>query len=250
MNIQKITLTKKHLDLLPEKERIFFIQLAHLSNEITVLTKLLILSNHKSETEVVSKAYAMQSSLITRINIGKLYEAWRLLEKNFFASKLSKEYEPKLAKEGLQALQNLKVYFGKRNLISDIRNNFSFHYPSFDEIKKQLKAIPNDTEFQLFLGSDYANSNYYMAEEIISNAMLNYVKKTTLQDAILDIFVALSQVSGWFIVFGQCCMIAILDEFMGKTKNKLKLQELKVKSQGNIDELKIPCFVDVPKMRA
>ena len=153
MNIGKLTLTKKHLDLLPEKERVFFIQLAHLSNEITVLTKLLILSNNKSETEVINKAYAMQSSLIARMSIGKLYEAWRLLEKNFFASKLSKEYEPKLSEDGLKALQNLKKYFGKSNLISDIRNNFSFHNPSFDEIKKQLKAIPDDTEFQLFLGS-------------------------------------------------------------------------------------------------
>ena len=245
MNIGKLTLTKKHLDLLPEKERVFFIQLAHLSNEITVLTKLLILSNNKSETEVINKAYAMQSSLIARMSIGKLYEAWRLLEKNFFASKLSKEYEPKLSEDGLKALQNLKKYFGKSNLISDIRNNFSFHNPSFDEIKKQLKAIPDDTEFQLFLGSDYANSNYYMAEEIISNAMLNYVKKTTLQDAMLDIFHALSQVSGWFIVFGQYCMIAFLDEFMGKAKDKLKMQELKVESQGNIDDIKIPYFVDI-----
>lgn len=250
MNITKLTLTKKHIDLLPEKERIFFIQLAHLSNEITLLTKLLILSNNKSETEVINKAYAMQSSLIARMSIGKLHESWRLLEKYFFASKLCKVYEPKLAEDGFQALQKLKKYFGKNNLISDIRNNFSFHYPSFDEIKKQLKAIPDDTEFQLFLGNDYVNNNYYMAEEIITNLMLNYVKKTTLQEAMFDIFDVLSQVSGWFIVFGQYCMFAFLDEFMGDVEDKLKMQILKVESQGDIDEIKIPYFVDVKRGKA
>ncbi|MCK5708755.1 MAG: hypothetical protein KAI43_13995 [Candidatus Aureabacteria bacterium] len=245
MNIEKLTLTKKHLDLLPEKERVFFIQLAHLSNEITVLTKLLILSNSTSKTEVINKAYAMQSSLIARMSIGKLYEAWRLLKINFFASKLSKKYEPKLAKDGLHSLQKLKKYFGKNNLISDIRNNFSFHYPSFDEIKKQLDAIPDETEFQLFLGNAYANNNYYIAEEILFNAMLNYVKKTTLQDAMVDIFDDLSQVSDWFILFAQHCMTSFLEEFMGEIKDTLKTQTLNVKSQGNIYKLKIPYFVDV-----
>jgi hypothetical protein len=178
MDISKLTLSKKHLDLFPEKERILFIQLAHLSIEITVLTKLLIFSNKKSEDEAIRKVSTMQSSLIARISIGKQYEAWRLLEKNFFASKLSRKYESKLNKDGIEALQKLKIYFGQKNLISDIRNNFSFHYPSFDQIKKQLKGIPAETEFQLYLGNEHANCNYYMAEEIISNAMLNYVKKT------------------------------------------------------------------------
>lgn len=249
MNIQKLYLTKDHLSLFPEKERVFFILLGHLANEISVLTKLMILSENRSETEVVRKAYSMQASIIARIIIGKLYESWVLLEMNFFKSKLSKQYESKLTNDGQQALRNLKKYFGKKNLIKSIRNNFSFHYPSFDEINKQLKAIPNDTNFQFFLGECNANTNYYMSEEVISNLMLNQVKSkdTTLQDAMFDVFQDLTQVSEWFVTFSGDCMITLSEEFLGKVKDKLKLQTIEVESQGNIWETKIPFFLDWQK---
>jgi hypothetical protein len=62
-----------------------------------------------------------------------------------------------------------------------------------------------------------------------------------------DVVHALSQVSGWFFIFSQCCMIALLDEFMKDVKDKLKMQTLKVKSQGDINSSYIPFFVDVKK---
>ncbi|GBE00416.1 hypothetical protein BMS3Abin07_02467 [bacterium BMS3Abin07] len=242
MDIKKITITKKQFDLLPEKEKVFFVQLGHLQNEITTLTKLLIFSETKSETEVIKKAYTMQKLLIAKLSIGKLHEGWDLLQKNFFGSGLSKKYEPKLPPQGLTYLKNLKKYFGGKKLVSDIRNNFSFHNPSFDEISKQLKAIPGDTEFQVFLGKDYATTNYYMAEEIVLNTMLNYVKKTTLQDAMNEIFKDLAEVSGWFIGFGGYCMVVLLDEFMGP--GELKMETLEVEGQGKVKEITIPFFVE------
>lgn len=242
MDIKKITITKKQFDLLPEKEKVFFVQLGHLQNEITTLTKLLIFSKSRSETEVIKKAYTMQESLIARMSIGKLHEGWNLLQKNFFGSGLSKKYEPKLPLQGQKSLESLKKYFGGKKLLSDIRNNFSFHNPSFDEINKQLKAIPDDTEFQLFLGKDYATTNYYMAEEIVLNTMLNYVKKTTLQDAMNEIFKDLAEVSGWFIGFSGYCMVALLDEFMGP--DELKMETIEVEGQGKVKDITIPFFVE------
>jgi len=242
MDIKKITITKKQFDLLPEKEKVFFVQLGHLQNEINTLTKLLLFSKSGSETEVTKKAYTMQESLIARVSIGKLHEGWELLQKSFFGSGLSKKYEPKLPLQGQKPLKALKQYFGGKNLISDIRNNFSFHNPSLDEIKKQIRAIPGDTEFQLFLGKDYATTNYYMAEEIVLNAMLNYVKKTSLQDAMNEIFRDLAEVSGWFIGFSGYCMVVLLDEFMGP--DKLKMETIEVESQGKVKDITIPFFVE------
>lgn len=249
MNIQKISLTKEHLTLFPERERVFFILLGHIANEISVLTKLLILSENKSEIEVVKKAYSMQTSIIARIIIGKLYESWEVIRKNFFGSSLSKKYESKLPTGGKEALQQLKKYFGRKNNIKTIRNNIAFHYPSFDEINKQLRAIPNKTELHFFLGESNANSNYYMAEEVISNLMLNQVKSegTALQDAMFDVFQDLTQVSGWFVIFCGDCIVTLSEEFLRNIRDKLKVQTIEVESQGNIWETNIPFFLESDK---
>lgn len=243
MNIQKITITKQQFDLFPEKEKVLFILLGHLTNEVSILSKFITFSENKSELDVINKAYFTQKSIVARMFIGKLHEGWRMLENNFFGSKLSKKYECKLPSSGQEALQNLKRYFGAKNLISDIRNNFSFHCPSSDEIKSQLKAIPNETEFKLFIGNSYTTTNYHMAEEVVLNTMLNYIKKTTLQEALNEIFNDLSEVSAWFIGFSGHCMVVLLDEFVGNQKEKLKSEIMEVEEQGSLKETTIPFFV-------
>jgi hypothetical protein len=244
MIIHKVTVSKKQLCLFPEKERVLFIQIGHLANELTTLTKLLIYSHTDSNVDVIKKAYTTQASVIARICIGKIFEGWRLLEGSLFASSLSKKYEAKLSKAGSEALQNLKRYFGKKNLISDIRNRFSFHNPSFRDIKDLLDSIPDEAELHLYLGTQHANSNYYLSEEIISRAMLNYVESNSLQEAMDRMYKELSEVSGWLVEFCGHCMVALFEEHWGQCKQYLIVEEINVKSQGNIREFTIPFFVE------
>ena len=143
----------------------------------------------------------MQASVLARICIGKIFEGWRLLKRSLFASSLSKKYEAKLSIAGSEALQNLKKYFGKKNLISEIRNGFSFHNPSFEAIRDLLASIPEEVELHMYLGTQHANSNYYLSEEIISRAMLSYVESNSLQEAMDRMYKELSEVSGWLVEF-------------------------------------------------
>ena len=125
---------------------------------------------------------------------------------------------------GFKVDNSIKIVSDLDFLPMELKNTDTRDQATLDEIKKQIRAIPGDTEFQLFLGKDYATTNYYMAEEIVLNAMLNYVKKTSLQDAMNEIFKDLAEVSGWFIGFSGYCMVVLLDEFMGP--DKLKMESL------------------------
>ena len=242
MTIYKVTVSKKQLSLFPEKERVLFIQIGHLANELTTLTKLLIYVDTDSNVDTIKKANTMQASVIARICIGKIFEGWHLIEDNLFASSLSKKYEAKLTRPGSEALQNLKTYFGKKNLISKIRNRFSFHNPSFSDIKDLLDSIPEEAELHLYLGTQYANSNYYLSEEIISRAMLNYVESNSLQQAMDRMYKELSEVSKWLVEFCGHCMVALAEEYW--RKEDLIIEEINVESEGNIREFTIPFFVE------
>jgi hypothetical protein len=244
MIIHKVAITKQQLSLFPEKERVLFIQIGHLANELTTLTKLLIYAHTDSSIDAVRKAYTMQASVIARICIGKVFEGWRLLETNLFASSLSQKYEAKLSTEGSESLQKLKRYFGKKNLISEIRNRFSFHNPSFEDVRGLLVSIPEEAELHMYLGTQQANSNYYLSEEIISRAMLNYVESDSLHEAMDRMHKELSEVSGWLVEFCGHCMVALSEEYWGQSKQDLSVEEINVESQGNIREFTIPFFVE------
>jgi hypothetical protein len=244
MIIYKVVVSKKQLSLFPEKERVLFIQIGHLANELTILMKLLIYAYKDCSLDVIKKAYTMQASVIARICIGKIFEGWRLLESNLFASSISKKYEAKFSTAGSQALQNLKRYFGRKNFISEIRNRFSFHNPSFEDIKDLLDSIPEEAELHMYLGTEQANSNYYLSEEIISRAMLNYVEGNNLQQAMDRMYKELIEVNGWFVEFCGHCMVALAEEYWGQGMQHIVVEKVNVESQGKIEEFTIPFFVE------
>ena len=140
-------------------------------------------------------------------------------------------------------MQNLKAYFAKKNLVSQIRNKFSFHNPSSRDIKDLIDSMPEETELYLYLGTEHANSNYYLSEEVISRAMLNYVESNTPQEAMDRIYEELTKLSGWFVEFCGHCMVALAEEHWGDYKN-LVVEQIDVKSQGKIGEFTIPFFLE------
>jgi len=244
MVIYKVTISKEQLSLFPETERVLFIQIGHLANELTILTKLLIYAHKDSEIDAIRKAYTTQAAVISRICIGKIFEGWRLLESSLFASGLSKKYEAKLPPAGSEALKKLKKYFGKKNLVSEIRNRFSFHNPSFEEVRDLLASIPQEAELTMYLGTQVANSNYYLSEEIISRAMLACIASESLAHAMDRMHKELSEVSGWLVEFCGHCMVALSEEHWSQCKEDLLLEEINVQSQGNIRDFTIPFFVE------
>ncbi len=138
MKINRWQLNKKKLQTTPKDERALFILLGHAVNEINILNKTFYLSTmFENESEWVVQIHVSQNLVYARTLIGKLYEAWQLLKKGYFQTKLSEKYDAQLETTVVDALKQLKKYFGPKNLIADIRNGFSFHCSSrFDHKHK------------------------------------------------------------------------------------------------------------------
>jgi len=174
--IKKIILSKLELDSIPENERVLLIQVGHFFNEVSIFHKLLIFAHKESTSGVERAVYTSQAMVIARCYVGKLLEGWKMLQKCFFGSKLSKEYENLLHSQGKDALANLKKYFSKQNIIQKIRNNYSFHYPLDDEVIKQYNTYADETKFMLFVSEHISNNHYGLCEEIVSRGMLNMIE--------------------------------------------------------------------------
>src|SRR5215510_7875427 len=145
MKVYEIPISKRQLDAIPADERVFFFQIGHLANELSTLNRLLLfVSNSNGITDLERRARNAQAMLLIRLCSGKLFEGWQMLQRDFFGSKLSKEYEPLMDESGRNSLTEIKRYFSKSNLIKDIRDNFAFHY-SAEDLRNQIERI-NDND--------------------------------------------------------------------------------------------------------
>lgn len=212
MTFYSIKITKAELEKLSEDEKIFLFQLAHFLNEISILNKCLVMSGNGLTTSKDKIERHGQVSLVLfflRILAGKLEEGWQMLNRDFFNSKLSKDYEKELPPNAIDSLNKLKRYLNSKNVIKFLRNEFSFHYGK-EEIKKELNKV-NETEiFEMFL-SDEATSLYAFSDPMILRVICEYLELSDIEKASNKLLDVVSRdVTRWFLDFGNECLLLIV----------------------------------------
>jgi hypothetical protein len=242
MKVYRVVVPNDKLLGMPETERVLLVQLGHLCNELSFFNKLLVFASDLTARGMERYAMVTQSMIITRVFIGKIFEAWRMMERDFFGSRLSKELEPALSQNGKEALSKLKRYFGQSNLISTIRNTYSFHYDA-DNIEATLRTLPTDKPLEMFLGENYSNTLHYFCEEIVSTAMLSAASETEPQKAMDRIIGELVEVSGYLIDFTNHTMAAIFERHLGKSWEDFETEDIEVDTPFSLDGFKIPFFI-------
>jgi hypothetical protein len=243
MRIHRIAIPKSKLVAIPPTERVFFIQLGHICNELSFFNKLLIFTSNQAGEGLDRKTMTTQSLIVARVFIGKVFEAWEMLKRDFFRSKLSKELEPSLSDDGKAALDQLKKYFGGSNLLATIRNKFSFHYFS-KIIEKSFSAFGDDKVFELYLAKNYANTLHYFSEEIVSTGMLDKTGKSTQQEAMDQLVGDLVDVSGKITDFTGHALAAIFERNLGQSWDEFETDSIDVETESDLEEFKIPFFFE------
>ena len=174
LTVHEFTITKKALMDIDERERMFFVLLGFVCNEIIILNKIALsidVFNRESEG-IEKKAYAVQGNFIARLLIAKTFEAWeKLFRKLFFKSQLKRMYEPCLSDKAKLALADLGKFFAENGYVATLRNQYTFHYPS-DELSAAMPDIPDDEVWKIYLSDTHGNSLYYLSEMIAGHAML------------------------------------------------------------------------------
>jgi len=154
----------------PEDERNLFLAFGSAANEILLLQKLILCNPPNPPGEVFLHARLTHTLVLYRLLAGKLHEAWELLRKSYFATKLSRTYDSSLSSESEAALRALKRYHSGTNAISRIRHEFSFHFPS-NHFNKALQCRSSEP-LVIYLSPFPANCLFYCSEQLTTVAIL------------------------------------------------------------------------------
>lgn len=162
IDVLRLKFGKQELLKMTPEERAMFLLLGHLSNQVNVLWKIVIVVLNREPTEPVdAKISAAQTQILVRITVGLLWEGWRLVERRLLGSKLGGEYVPLLDVDAKAALDRLKKQFGSSGIFVAVRNSYSFHYPCLDELEAAFQQAVKDE-------ADEADWGVYMTRSLLN----------------------------------------------------------------------------------
>lgn len=244
MKLQVWNIDKLKFDTVPEAERTFIIGLGHIVNEINLLQKLLYWTAPSvEEYDIIRKAHSSQATTVAKLFAGKLLEAWKFLQYSYFGSRISAEYYEILKAEGREAIDNLKQYFSRRNIVFTIRNNFAFHY-SANHMRDGFSLTPDTDEWQVFFSEASGNNLYYLADLVANFSMLNSIDPRDHKEAMDRLLRELVDISKWFIIFGDACWIIVIEKYLRDINSGIPIQEVNLEGCPKINEVEIPFFIE------
>lgn len=187
-----------------------------------------------------------QALVVGRILTGKIYECWNLLRAAFFGSGVSRTYHSRFDAEALSALDALKRYFGRDNLIAKVRNEHAFHY-DVNQVKAGYHTLVEGDPLDAYLSQTNANTLYAFADTIVGRAMLESIMPGDPAKAFDALLRETAQAIAWINTVIGAVMFACLEAHVGGDLYALGGKIVEIEGAPHSQVVSIPYFIEIPK---
>ncbi len=250
MKVRRYALTVESLCAVSPEERSFLLMAGHMQNELHSLNKVfvcMLAADESSNTSSLEhQANGLQAMIYARILAGKLLECWEALRTVYFGSRLSRTYARTIPAEAGASLGRLKRYFGRPNLIHDVRNGFAFHYDA-RAFERHWREAAEESNFDFILGGANGN-NLYLASEIVANlAMLETIAVGKREEALNAFFSEIQLVAKQLCNFLDGVMLPILERCLGPDILALSVDE-EIFPARSLSDVSLPFFFRTPDL--
>jgi hypothetical protein len=230
-------------------ERGLFLLFGYASNQVNVLWKLVIVAtNETPENPIEQRVSGAQTQIVVRLLIGVSFEAWRLVQGRLLGSELGKEFVPQLDHAATAALDRLKKAFGGSNMISTVRNDFSFHHPRPDDMEAAFQAAVKsgtmeEQDWGIYFTKTLLNTFFFVSDYVFAHGIALAVKDEDVNEAHKKLLMSLAPVANDFsevaFDFARILYVKYLGPELGMTI------VAQIKDPPNIDDLRLPFYTDV-----
>jgi hypothetical protein len=244
IKLHRIQLTRAQLDRVPSMERRLLILVAHAANEINTLSKLFHFAASSASDGIAGHAERAQALVLGRVLTGKIYEFWKLLQASYFGTQLARDYQSLLDDESRGALDSLKRYFGRDNLIAIVRNKFAFHY-SADQVDAGYAALVEGDPLEVYLAQHNGNTLFTFAETIAGRALLEGIHAGDPDAAFGALIRETSDAVGFITEVAGGIMDVCIQRNLQKTLYELGAQVIEVDGVPDSQGVSIPFFIEI-----
>jgi hypothetical protein len=250
MKLHSVRLPVTVFSTMPDDDRGLLVLYGHILNEVNALNRLLACAARiePGPTWLVHAGSA-QAFLLAKLQIGKLYEGWKATKDAYFSTKLSRTYGSLIGSPATEGIAKLKAYFGRKNVITSVRNGFAFHY-SVEVARQPIAQSTEPEELAFYLHEHVGNSLYHFSEFVMNGSLLQGIDAKDIGAAMNRMLIELNEVTSWLNDFAQGVMIAILDRHVGLQNLHKYSTEVDVPNAPRSAEVSIPAFIVFPPRQA
>ena len=117
-----------------------------------------------------------------------LWEGWIVIKRDYHASKLSLQYNPRLKKDAQDAIAEIKRYFSQpSHYVKTLRDKHANHYDSA-AIEAELAGYSPDETLTFVAGTTARDSLYSFADDCASLSMLKAIDPVDQERALERLF--------------------------------------------------------------
>jgi hypothetical protein len=125
------------------------------------------------------------ASFFLRVLAGQVFEAYKYFRKVIRVDELRKSKSNHLDAAFFADVETVQKYFGRTNIISQIRNKFSFHTDA-DLLRKSFERVPAGYTYDVLLGKEYQSHSIFYGSEMIMVAGLQHLTPASDLKAAID----------------------------------------------------------------
>ncbi|MBI3615069.1 MAG: hypothetical protein HY211_00960 [Candidatus Omnitrophica bacterium] len=239
--LQRIAFTKGDLLAVSSEEKVVFtILVGSLLQETVLLQKLIIFSIQKTDDTEESRAAVAQSMYLLRYLGAHLFEGWRTLRKSSYG-RINADFDGKLSDDGKSALQELQVYFSKKdNACEKLRNDHAYHRDS-GGIRNLFRQIKNEERLDVLLHETYANCRFTAFEIVVNLSVLGTSEVAEIRIPLENLMNEVIKIAKLFMdLLGEYTKI-----FFGEIDN-LETEEVLLSDVPLLNTIWIPYFTTQP----
>jgi hypothetical protein len=189
--IYEIKLDRAAIDQMPPDARRNLFLFGHIANEINTGYRLLNFSIQSEQTgdRIIDMYADARAFTALRFLIGTMREGYRAVEQSILKGPFGRDYLPDLTPEGTEILNAVKAHLGKMQLISGLRNGYSFHFPDHAQLDHAYGKLPIDVDVAAYSGQHRHSSLYEMSHRLILCGMFELVPEAdSMPDrAVMDV---------------------------------------------------------------
>jgi hypothetical protein len=245
--LYRFEIEKAVLESLPERELSILLGSGKILNELNIGTKYLtfcINAVHASEDGPDRTAAFTTLSFFLRTLAGHVFEAYEYFRKVVRVDQLQKS-RSKLLDDGFYAdIKTLRKYFGRTNVVSQMRKRFSFHTDAA-LMNRCLLSLPPGFTYEVLLGQEHQGNNvFYGSEMTMIHGIQHLGPHTEWDEAIDAVFKDTTEIATLMAKVFQRIIGSIMSEHLGLTMDDA---ESLMSSEGPaIDTVVIPFFCKPP----
>jgi hypothetical protein len=246
IEVYPLTITQAEFKTAPERERLFYLKLGVIANEVSALNKLSLFSLNQSDDRMVTKrASSALAMLWLRLLAGRLYEAHDVITTGYNPLKLA--YRSDMKREGgTISYRKLNAYFvDPNNLVKAVRHKLAFH--TDDTVFKTGEQMMDfDEDIVDYMCQQRGNTLFWGGEAALVYAVRHLAGDSDAETTFSKLLGETSSVAGHVNNFAYAFGLSFFHRNFPEKLVAMESEKIEITDAVDLAEFSLPWFFEPP----